>query len=67
MLFLFVTKDSVTMFKFFDSSIQLIEIYLNKVISKKKNKAIYLKIFFSVLAIIVKDGSNLSNGIEIIK
>lgn len=60
MLFLFVTLDSVTMFKFFDPSIQLIEIYLNKIISNNKNKAIYLKVFFAVFAITVKDGNNLT-------
>ena len=48
------------MFKLFDSSIQLIEIYLNKIIPSKKNKAMYLKIFFAVLAVPAKDESNLT-------
>ena len=48
------------MFKLIDSSIQLTEIYLNKIIPSKKKKAMYLKIFFAVLAVLAKDESNLT-------
>lgn len=60
MLFLFITQKSTTVFKHFDPFIELIESYLNKIISSKINKAIYLKIFSAILTIIIKDRNNLN-------
>lgn len=60
MLFLFSHRTVIVGIQLIYSLFpQLTEIYLNKIISNKKKKAIYLKIFFAVLVVIVKDGNNL--------
>lgn len=61
MLFLFSHRTVIVSIQLIYSSFtQLTDIYLNKIVSNKKNKAMYLKIFFAILVVIVKDGNNLN-------